>query len=110
MDIMFLASAPKVPVPFDARVLHKAGPVEVIHILLHPGEGVPPHDNSFDVLFYVLEGTGDLTMEEQSRQLDADHLVAIPTGVRRGWANNSKQPLRLLVVKLLNGVDHGAPG
>jgi quercetin dioxygenase-like cupin family protein len=110
MNIASLKTAPAVPVPFEARRLFGNGAVEMIHIRLEPGQLVPPHDNPDDVLFYVLEGTGDLTMEEQSRQLDADHLVAIPTGVRRGWANNSKQPLRLLVVKLLNGVDHGAPG
>jgi quercetin dioxygenase-like cupin family protein len=102
MDIMFLASAPKVPVPFDARVLHKAGPVEVIHILLHPGEGVPPHDNSFDVLFYVLEGCGELTIENEVRQVAADNLIPVATGTLRSWKNTGTDPVRLLVIKLLN--------
>lgn len=101
MDIMTLDSAPKVPVPFDARIMHNAGPVEVIHILLQPGEGVPPHDNPFDVLFYVLEGSGELTIADQVRRVDTDSLVAIATGTQRGWENTGTEPVRLLVIKLL---------
>jgi quercetin dioxygenase-like cupin family protein len=102
VNILSLKTAPAVPVPFDARRLFGNGAVEMIHILLKPGQQVPPHDNPDDVLFYVLEGTGKLTVAEQCQQLGADQLVAIPTGVRRGWANNSERPLRLLVVKLRN--------
>lgn len=102
MNIMSLDAAPQVPVPFDARVMHSDGPVEVIHILLQPGEGVPPHDNPFDVLFYVLEGCGELTIEDQVRSVAADNLIAIPTGTQRGWKNTGSDPVRLLVIKLLD--------
>lgn len=102
MNIIPLDSAPQVPVPFDARVMHSDGPVEVIHILLQPGEGVPPHDNPFDVVFYVLEGRGELTIEDQIQQVAADNLIAIPTGTQRGWKNTGSAPVRLLVIKLLN--------
>lgn len=104
MDTITLNAAPKVPipVPFDARIMHSDGPVEVIHILLQPGEGVPPHDNPFDVLFYVLEGSGELTIEGQVRQMAADSLIAIPTGTQRGWHNPGSDPVRLLVIKLLD--------
>ncbi len=101
MNIIKLESAPKVPVPFDARIMHSDGPLEVIHILLQPGEGVPPHDNPFDVLFYVLEGQGELAIEDQIQQVAADSLIAIPTGTQRGWKNTGTAPVRLLVVKLL---------
>jgi quercetin dioxygenase-like cupin family protein len=101
MAIMTLESAPKVPVPFDARIMHGTGPVEVIHILLQPGEGVPPHDNPFDVLFYVLEGEGELTIENRARHVAADSLIAISTGTLRGWKNTGTDPVRLLVIKLM---------
>lgn len=101
MNITHLQSAPKVQVPFDARIMHSDGPLEVIHILLQPGEGVPPHDNPFDVIFYVLEGQGELTIGDQNKQVAADSLIAIPSGTLRGWKNVSTAPTRLLVVKLL---------
>ncbi|MDD4457879.1 MAG: cupin domain-containing protein [Syntrophotalea acetylenica] len=100
MEIITLEAASKVPVPFDARIMHNSGPVEVIHILLRPGETVPLHDNPFDVLFYVLEGRGELTIEDEVQQVGGDSLIEIRTGTLRGWKNTGTEPVRLLVIKM----------
>jgi quercetin dioxygenase-like cupin family protein len=50
----------------------------------------------------VLEGQGELTIEDQVQQVAADRLIAIPTGTQRGWKNTGTAPVRLLVIKLLD--------
>lgn len=101
MQITELRTAERVPIAIDARKMLCRKDCELIHLSLRPGEALETHSNPFDVAFYVLEGTGELTAGTESRIISADTVIEIPAGEMRGWKNLSHADLRVLVVKLL---------
>jgi quercetin dioxygenase-like cupin family protein len=101
MQITELKTAEKVPLTIDARKMLVRADCELIHLTLKPGETLEVHTNPFDVAFYVLAGTGELSVGNDTRTVAADTVIEIPAGEMRGWKNMSDADLRVLVVKLL---------
>jgi quercetin dioxygenase-like cupin family protein len=95
MKLTHLRDGEQVPINIAA---HKA---EVIHLRFKPGEVLEKHLNPFDVVFYVLEGTGTLEVEDQTFTLGPDTLIEVAASEQRGWTNTGTTDLRVLVVKLL---------
>jgi quercetin dioxygenase-like cupin family protein len=100
-SITHVSSAPKVPFNLDGRIMFSSPNVEVIHLILQPGEKIEPHSQPFDVLFFVLEGEGELNYNGETAVFGKDTLIEAKAGVLRGWTNASKENLRLLVIKQL---------
>lgn len=69
--------------------------------MLKPGEILDEHKNPFDVIFFVAEGKGSLSVERTKYQQQTNDLVKITSDKMRGWENTSDKELRLLVLKLL---------
>ena len=101
MKITELLTAEKVPISIDARRMLVRKDCELIHLTLKPGEVLESHTNPFDVAFYVLAGTGELAVGNDTRKIGPDTVVEIPAGEMRGWKNLAEGDLRVLVVKLL---------
>ena len=95
-----LQDAPKVPFNLDGRVMFSSEKIELVHLLLKPGEQVESHTQPFDVLFYVLEGTGKLKVGGDLLEAGKDTLVEVKAESQRGWTNSGNNALRLLVVKI----------
>jgi quercetin dioxygenase-like cupin family protein len=87
------------PAP-EGRRMFSSDRLTLIHLTLKPGETVAPHDNPDYVTFYVLSGTGTLEAGEETLSAEDGTCVGIPTGIIRGWKNNSDKELRLLVLKI----------
>ena len=102
MKIVELENAERVPINIDARKLCVRNDVELIHIDFLPGETLEKHANPFDVVFYVVEGSGELEVENEKRQIAKDTAIEVPAGVMRGWKNNGSGNLRVLVIKALS--------
>ena len=72
----------------------------------HFGEvTVEPHGNCQNVLYdreeetyFVLQGTGSLQYGDETNPLRANDFTYLAPGVKHGFANNSGQPLRVLVM------------
>lgn len=101
MIIQNLNNSPKVPFDIIGHVLHTEKQLEIVHLLLKPTETLVEHKNPFDVIFFVAEGSGVLTIEGEKFELRKNDLTKITSDKNRGWKNNTNQDLRLLVIKLL---------
>ncbi len=102
MNIVELKNAERVPLNIDARKLCIRQDVELIHIDFLPGETLEKHANPFDVVFYVVEGSGELAVGEEKKQIEKDTAIEVPAGVMRGWKNTGPGSLRVLVIKVMN--------
>ena len=101
MKIQNLSNSPKVPFDLEGYILHSEKQIELVHLLLKPGENLAEHKNPFDVIFFVAEGSGILTIEGEQFKLNMNDVTKVTSEKMRGWQNNTNQDLRLLVVKLL---------
>lgn len=101
MIIQNLSNSPKVPFDLEGYILHSEKQIELIHLLLKPGKNLAEHKNPFDVIFFVAEGTGILSIEGEECQLTATDVTKVTSEKMRGWQNNTDKDLRLLVIKLL---------
>lgn len=101
MNIQNLKNSPKVPFDVEAYTLHSEKQIELVHLLLKPGEILGEHKNPFDVIFFVAEGSGILTIEGEVSELKMNDVTKVTSDKNRGWKNNSNHDLRLLVIKLL---------
>jgi quercetin dioxygenase-like cupin family protein len=73
---------------------------QTIQLTLEPGAVLPAHDKPVNVLFYVLEGAGLVTVGDEKEQCKAGMYIESPKDVMHGWENTSTAPLKVLVIKL----------
>lgn len=101
MTIKNLSNSPKVPFDLEGYILHSDKQIELVHLLLKPGENLAEHKNPFDVIFFVTEGSGTLSIESAEYKLTTTDATKVTSDKMRGWKNNTDKDLRLLVIKLL---------
>ena len=101
MKVTTLATAEKVPFNLDGKKMYTGLNVELVHLTLFPGEVLEKHSNPFDVVFYILQGTGVVETDENSQVVEPDMCFEIDMGVNRGVKNTGVTPLKFLVVKIL---------
>jgi quercetin dioxygenase-like cupin family protein len=101
MKLTHLKDGEQVPINIGAHKLFAAPKAEVIHLRFKPGEVLEKHTNPFDVVFYVLEGTGTLAVNDEIFAAGPDTLIEVSAPELRGWTNAGSTDLRVLVIKLL---------
>jgi len=101
MTIKNLSNSPRVPFDLEGYILHSEKQIELVHLTLKPGENLAEHKNPFDVVFFVAEGSGILSIEGKNFVLSKNDVTKVTSEKNRGWRNNTDQDLRLLVIKLL---------
>lgn len=100
MEIKTLQTAPKVPFDLDGRIMFTDKRVELVHLSLNPGQEIAPHANPFDVVFFTLEGKGEVLYEDERMEAEPNTSIFIPKDKQRGLVNTSKELLRVLVIKI----------
>lgn len=95
-----LLSAPKVPFDLDGRIMFSSSKVEMVHLTLKPGEAIPAHANPFGVVFYMLEGELELTVNNESALLTPNSATFVEINESRSLTNKSTNIARVLVVKI----------
>ena len=95
------SSAPCVPFKFDGRILYTSEAYELVFLTLQPGEMMDMHALSFDVVFFVVEGTGMLKVGDEIVEVIENNTVFVNRDVSRAWSNSSYKPLRILVNKII---------
>jgi quercetin dioxygenase-like cupin family protein len=83
----------------DARNLYNTPDAVITVITLQPGQSLKRHITPVDVAFYVLNGTGVVEIGEEKREVAADTLVESPKDIVHCWYNESREPLRFMVIK-----------
>ncbi|MEE4196456.1 MAG: cupin domain-containing protein [Bacteroidales bacterium] len=101
MEIQNISTAPKVPIDLDAHILYSEKPIELVHLQLKPGEILADHKNPVDVIFFVVEGSGRLTLNGESKILNTTDTIRVSSEINRGWGNSTSEILKILVIKLL---------
>ncbi len=87
------------PHKVDVRKLYEQESAQVMHITLKPGESLKPHITPVDVFFYILEGTIDVRVGEETLPVEQDSLVESPKNIIHCLSNSSSSIGRILVVK-----------
>lgn len=57
------------------------------------------HSNDWRVVFCLLQGEGDLTVEGSEYPMVAHQSIAVEAGQMRFWHNTGKETLQLLAIK-----------
>lgn len=96
-----LTSAPQVPFRFDGRILYTSPGYELVHLTLHPGEQMEMHIQPFDVVFFVISGSGVLKIDKETVEIEENTIVSVSQGVERAWSNPGQLDLKILVNKLI---------
>jgi mannose-6-phosphate isomerase-like protein (cupin superfamily) len=66
--------------------------------LLPPGRAVIPHHHrQLEEIYYILEGSGRMTVGEEQRDVGAGDAIFVPRGSLHSLANTGSVPIRLLV-------------
>lgn len=87
------------PHQVDVRRIYDHDNAQVMHMTLLPGQSLKPHITPVDVFFYILEGTPDVLVGEETVTVEKDSLVESPKDIVHCLANNSDSIARILVVK-----------
>ncbi|MDA3893223.1 MAG: cupin domain-containing protein [Salinivirgaceae bacterium] len=87
------------PHKIDVRRLYDHNNAQVMHINLKPGESLKPHITPVDVFFFILEGTTDVQVGDETFRVEKDNLVESPKGIVHCLANTSDKIARIMVVK-----------
>lgn len=100
MRLATLETAEKVSFNLDGRKMFVNDKVELVHIALKPNEGIAPHTNPFDVIFFIIEGNGTIYFEKETIIVETNTSIFIEKNKQRGLKNTSENPFRVLVVKI----------
>ncbi|MEI6683353.1 MAG: cupin domain-containing protein [Bacteroidota bacterium] len=94
-------TAPRVPFRFDGRILFTSDRFELVHLTLQPGEGMEPHIQPMEIVFFVAEGAGTLAVGRELIEVAPQTTIKIEAGIPRSWTNTGNIQLKILVGKLL---------
>jgi quercetin dioxygenase-like cupin family protein len=84
---------------FHARSPDTGGAYCLVESLTAPGAGAPPNRHpSDDEAFYVLDGTFEFMIDNETTQVSAGGFVQIPNGAVHAFKNVGDQPGRLLII------------
>ena len=83
----------------NALKLFSDDTVEIIHLTLLPKDKIELHKNSLDVVFYVLEGKGELIVDEEECYIEKGSCVKVKKNLNRSWENIGDLPLCLMAIK-----------
>jgi len=87
------------PHKVDVRKLYDHDNASVMHITLKPGESLKPHITPVDVFFYILEGSVDVRVGDETVTVGSDRLVESPKDIVHNLSNSSSSVARIMVVK-----------
>lgn len=87
------------PHKLDVRRLYDYDNAQAVHIALKPGDSLKPHITPVDVFFFILEGSVDVQVGDETITVEKDNLVESPKDIVHCLSNNSGILCRILVVK-----------
>lgn len=89
----------KNPHGVEAKKIHDNENVQVVHMILKPGESLKKHTTPVDVFFYVLEGEGIVEIGDEKQKVYQDMLIDSPKNIPHCLYNEGSENFRVLVVK-----------
>lgn len=101
MEIIDVKNLPLKDTPHnvEARGIFTSEHIELVHLELEPGQSLLPHITPVDVLFYVLDGKGLLTIGDENEIFKKDQAAFSPKEIKHKWKNIGDEKLQILVLK-----------
>ena len=96
----------KNPHGVEAKKIHENENVQVVHMLLKPGESLKKHTTAVDVFFYVLEGEGIVEIGDEKHLVRKDMLIDSPKNIPHCLYNIGSSNIRVLVIKTPKPTDN----
>ncbi len=69
---------------FVPNILFASPKVKMPLICLEPGQEIPPHGGHSIGIFYVKEGKGVFSLDDQKIDMEKDTIIIVPEGASRG--------------------------
>lgn len=63
---------------FVLKLLHDSPRARVVLFCLNPGQEIPPHTSSSEVIFYTVSGKGTIQVSQDREDVEAGYLVVCP--------------------------------
>jgi len=76
--------------------------VGIVNLVLEPGEKIPAHATPVDVLFQVVEGTGTVTIGDETQVVESGSIVVSPARVPHALEANQGCAFSVYVMKVPN--------
>jgi len=102
MEIQNLRTAPKVQFSLNGHILCRHKNIEIVHLVLKPGERIEKHINENDVIFHILEGKALLLTDDTHVLVSKDDCIKVEGGVNRGLDNISVSEFKVMVIKFMS--------
>lgn len=83
------------------EMLFSSEKCQLIRLTLKKDESLSKHKNPVDVVFYILDGNGEIEINSEKAILKAGCSVYVSKEEDRSWRNLSEKELRILVYKIL---------
>lgn len=71
----------------SAKVVLSDENIEIIRATLKPLAEIPLHVNNIDVVLQIIEGVGELTIEQNKYILEKNMFIKVPKDLNRAWKN-----------------------
>jgi quercetin dioxygenase-like cupin family protein len=65
------------------QILTDDGQIRILVNGLQPGQSMPAHTEA-KIIYYILEGTGEMVVEDQTIPVTQGSTIYVPQGARRG--------------------------
>ncbi len=83
-----------------ARKVFNTNDVNIMNLVLHPGEVNPPHASDIDMLFYVIRGKGKISVDNESMIVGPTDIVYNPKNLAHGIYASEGEEFEVLVIKV----------
>lgn len=77
--------------------------------VLYPDGGIPEHEHVPEETYFVIAGTGKITVDGETRTIKKGDIVLVPSGLKHGLHNDSGENMEIMYTyapKMI--VDHWA--
>jgi quercetin dioxygenase-like cupin family protein len=96
-----LHNAQRVPFDLEGYIMNSSPELEVIHLVLQPGQIISKHANPLNVIVCLVEGDVTLLFGEKQIQLKLFDVIELEKNAERGFINSGNTISRLLILKKL---------
>ena len=97
MDTTYLAHGGAIAqMILDRRTLKEIGFLAIAS--LKPGKEIEAHVDPMEEIYFVLSGSGEMSVDEEAREVKPGDAVWVPTGSSHALLNNGEEDCVILVV------------
>jgi len=80
----------------DGRILKELGFFALA--ILPPGNEIEPHRDVMEEIYFILEGKGEMRVDDERRELESGNAIWIPTGALHGLVNTGETACVIIVI------------